>query len=85
MATTMERDYMDSRWVTYKQAAKEGWQVKPGERGTQIEFWDTPKVEKGSIANEGSEDSSKSDDSRPRLIRRVYTVFSASQIEGISA
>jgi hypothetical protein len=36
MATAMEKGYADPRWTTYKQAAKEGWQVKHGERGTQI-------------------------------------------------
>ena len=26
--------------MTYKQAAENGWQVKKGEKGTQIEFWE---------------------------------------------
>ena len=26
--------------MTYKQAAENGWQVRKGEKGTQIEFWE---------------------------------------------
>ena len=47
MATAMHKGYDDPRWATYKQAANEGWQVKHGERGTQIEFWDIRKREGG--------------------------------------
>ena len=34
------RGYGDPRWMTYKQASDQGWQVRKGERGTQIEFWE---------------------------------------------
>lgn len=40
MATTLNRGYGDPRWMTYKQAADRGWQVRRGEKGTHIEFWD---------------------------------------------
>ncbi len=40
IATAMRKGYDDPRWMTYKQAAEEGWQVQRGEKGTQIEFWD---------------------------------------------
>jgi len=40
MATAIERGYNDPRWMTYKQAADQGWQVRRGEKGTQIEFWE---------------------------------------------
>lgn len=35
----MRKGYDDPRWATYRQAANEGWQVRRGEKGTQIEFW----------------------------------------------
>ena len=40
MATGIQRGYGDPRWMTYKQAADQGWQEQRGEKGTQIEFWD---------------------------------------------
>src|SRR6202451_3305321 len=40
MATGLQRGYEDSRWMTYKQASDNGWQVRRGEKGTQIEFWE---------------------------------------------
>jgi antirestriction protein ArdC len=30
--------------MTYKQAADQGWQVRRGEKGTQIEFWEVKPV-----------------------------------------
>jgi antirestriction protein ArdC len=41
MATGLERGYEDPRWMTYKQASDNGWQVRRGEKGTQIEYWET--------------------------------------------
>src|SRR3954447_4740269 len=40
MATALQRGYGDPRWMTYKQAAENDCQVKKGEKGTQIEFWE---------------------------------------------
>src|SRR5271170_1240950 len=40
MATGLERGYGDPRWMTYKQASDNGWQVRRGEKGTQIEYWE---------------------------------------------
>src|SRR5277367_3851340 len=40
MATGLQRGYEDPRWMTYKQAADNGWQVRRGEKGTQIEYWE---------------------------------------------
>src|SRR4051812_37209443 len=40
MLTAIERDYDDPRWCSYKQAADKGWQVRKGEKGTRIEFWE---------------------------------------------
>ena len=40
LAVGMKNGYSDPRWMTYKQAAENGWQVRKGEKGTQIEFWD---------------------------------------------
>src|SRR5215471_20390109 len=40
MATGLLRGYVDPRWMTYRQAAGLGWQVRKGEKGTPIEFWE---------------------------------------------
>ena len=40
MATGLHKGYGDPRWMTYRQAAEFGWQVRKGEKGTHIEFWE---------------------------------------------
>src|SRR5215467_9924529 len=40
MVTGQLKGYEDPRWLTYKQAAENGWQVRHGEKGTQIEYWE---------------------------------------------
>jgi len=70
----------DARWLTYQQAAANGWQVKKGERGRVIvkvvEL--TPEEAKNLPKEEGEEHGSQK-----RLILKRYYVFNASQIEGI--
>src|SRR5215469_17167566 len=40
MVTGQLKGYKDPRWLTYKQAIENGWQVREGEKGTQIEYWE---------------------------------------------
>ncbi len=82
MMVGMRRSYEDPRWLTYRQALEGNWQVRRGEKGTQIEFWQFPGS-KSPAHDESRADLDKSRDDR--LIYRVYTVFNASQIEGIPA
>jgi antirestriction protein ArdC len=75
--------------MTYKQAADQSWQIRRGEKGTQIEFWDV-RGDKGRGARDvegtdGSRAARDPNDDRPRLVHRVYTVFNAAQIDGIPA
>ena len=75
----MRKGYTDPRWAKYRQASDEGWQVRRGEKGTQIEFWDVQPLKRESkddtnSANGGGE--------RARFIHRVYTVFNAQQMDG---
>jgi antirestriction protein ArdC len=86
MATALSRGYEDPRWMTYKQAAENGWQVRKGEKGTSIEFWEvSAKAEEkeGAPGKGDHEDAERA--SQRRLIHRVYTVFNAVQIEGVPA
>jgi antirestriction protein ArdC len=90
IATALRNGYEDPRWMTYKQAADQGWQIRKGEKGTQIEFWevkptnreDQPASLGGSTA---SESSGRANGDRPRFIHRVYTVFNATQIDNVPA
>lgn len=67
----------DPRWATYKQAARRGWQVKRGERGTTAYFFKRLEVRDGI---KGEEDATR----RVPLLR-AFTLFHASQIEGVPA
>ena len=53
MAIAEQKKYNDPRWVTYKQAQEEGWQVKKGSKGVLLEKWlfeREIKDEKGNIS-----------------------------------
>jgi antirestriction protein ArdC len=81
IATGLQRGYEDPRWLTYKQAAENGWQVRKGEKGTQIEYWEFP-ARQGKAEGEMAPPADKPD-KEPRPIHRVYTVFNAKQIDGM--
>jgi antirestriction protein ArdC len=85
MATAVMRGYDDPRWLTYRQAQQNGWQVRQGEKGTAIEYWEFPDRSKSNREfAEPSSDDGPADGKQPRrMIHRVYTVFNAKQIEGI--
>ncbi len=87
MAMGLARGYDDPRWMTYKQATENGWQVRKGEKGTHIEFWEakTTSSEKSSGVDSTGDREHHEETGRRRLIHRVYTVFNAKQIEGIPA
>src|SRR5262245_28702975 len=55
MATALDKGYDDPRWMTYRQAAENGWQVRRGEKGTQIEFWEQRKAEQGAAPENTSQ------------------------------
>ena len=67
----------DPRWATYKQAAERGWQVRKGERGTTAYFY--KRIE---VRDERSDDSDGDATKRIPLLR-AFTLFHASQIEGV--
>ena len=84
MATGLERGYDDPRWMTYKQASDNGWQVRRGEKGTQIEYWEVKQASDRHDGGDGSTASGNNTDAqKSKLIHRVYTVFNAQQVERI--
>ena len=74
MVCEMQHSFTDAK-MTYTQASKKGWQVRKGERGTRIEFWEPKPPSKDPNAGD--------DEKHSRLIHRIYTVFNAEQIDGI--
>jgi antirestriction protein ArdC len=68
----------DPRWATYKQAADKGWQVKKGERGTTAYFFKRIEVRDGKAADSDGEEGTR----RIPLLR-AFTLFHASQIDGV--
>lgn len=80
----------DPRWCTFKQASDNGWKIIKGSKGTPVEFWslyDTQAKKKISYAEarELEENLTPEEyDKRIRLVSRVYSVFNAEQIDGIS-
>lgn len=81
--------YQDTRWLTYKQAAGLGAQVRRSEHGTKIEFWkwrDTQPVldsdGKPVTGLDGQPLTTTVEYERPRVWRS--TVFNAEQIDGLA-
>lgn len=65
--------YSDNRWMTYKQAAAIDAQVRVGEKGTSIVFWNW--------LDTGEKLASGKPKLRPFL--KTFTVFNAEQIDGL--
>lgn len=80
----------DPRFVTFKQASGNDWRIKKGEHGATVEFWQF--VKRDPLLNEdGSQALDAEGNPRMRLVQLVrpivkhFTVFHASQIDGIPA
>jgi len=69
--TAMDRGYASSYWVTYKQAQERGAQVRKGEKGTPVVYWNWIN----------KEDEQGNADRFPIL--KYYTVFNAEQCDGL--
>jgi len=94
MVSSMEKGYKDSRWMTYKQAEAMGGNVKKGEKGTHIEFWDYYKDKMQQNPATGKWEPVMERDSKTGEMRKVrtrrevplvkcYSVFNAEQVEGL--
>jgi antirestriction protein ArdC len=71
----------DPRWATYKQAEDRGWQVRKGERGTTGYFF--KKLELRDDRTDGSGPEDGEDNVRRIPLLRAFSLFHASQIDGI--
>jgi antirestriction protein ArdC len=70
------RQDADMRYLTYRQAQALGGNVRRGEHGTQVVFWQ-PRKYKARDAATGEEEE------RQSLLVRLYTVFNVSQCENL--
>ena len=68
---------IDPRWLTFCQAQEKGWHVKKGAKGTHVTLW-KPFVKADEQDTEDTEDEKV-----VVVMQRFFTVFHASQIEGI--
>jgi len=69
----------DPRWATYKQAADRGWQVKKGSRGTTALFF-----KRVAVRDTKAEPADGDEDETKRIpLLRAFTLFHASQIDGV--
>lgn len=76
--------YSVNRWLTYRKALELGGQVRRGERGTTVVFWQLRRV--GVTAETFPDDGdtpSLADKVYPLL--RAYTVFNVAQVDGLPA
>jgi len=74
--------YEDNRWLTYKQAAGIGGaQVRRGEKGQQIAYWDFSKTAKAQDVEQPAVEGEEKGYRGPSVF--VATVFNASQIDGM--
>jgi antirestriction protein ArdC len=72
----------DPRWATYKQSEERGWRVRKGERGTTGYFF--KKLELRDDRTDGSGPEDGEDNVRCIPLLRAFTLFHASQIDGIA-
>lgn len=72
-SSAAEQGYTDPRWLTYKQAAEQGGQVRKGEHGTTIIYY--KMLEKENEAGETEH--------IPML--KTFTVFNVQQIDNLAA
>lgn len=72
--TAFAEGYESSYWLSYKQAAERGGQVRKGEKSTMVVFW----------TRFDAKDKKTGEDKKIPLMR-YYNVFNLSQIDGIEA
>jgi antirestriction protein ArdC len=67
----------DPRWCSYRQSAARGWQVRKGEKATPVYFYKPIEIEDKTADGDG--------ETRRIPMLRVFSVFHASQIDGVPA
>ena len=74
----------DPRWMTFLQAKALGLSVKRGQHGTKIGFWQFAGKDNSDRQEQSEQqEQQNSGKSNRRLVRKIFVVFHASQIEGM--
>ena len=73
--------YPLNRWLTYRQAAELGGQVRRGERGTTVVLWRLRKL--SATANTYPDEGESDLHERVIPLLRAFTVFNVAQIDGV--
>lgn len=79
-AAQMARGYEKRTWLTYRQAAQLGGQVRKGEKACPVIYYGqtTPKEEKsGAMGDDGKH-------ARPYRFLKLFNVFNVQQIDGLA-
>ncbi len=74
--------YPLNRWLTYRQAAALGGQVRKGEHGTTVVFWKLREIGETTKSMESMADTTSR---RVVPLLRSFTVFNTAQIDGLPA
>lgn len=80
---SQRQGYFLDRWLTYRQAAELGGQVRRGEQGSTVVFWRLKKL--GATADAYPLDREEDVPERVIPLLRAYTVFNVAQIDGLPA
>ena len=76
-AAAMEKGYSCPLWLTYKQAAELGGQVRKGEKGSLVVYADT-------FTKTGTDEKGEEVENKIPFMKG-YTVFNAEQVDGLPA
>lgn len=75
---SMQQQYADTRWLTFRQADEIGARVRKGEQGTPIIFFKMKDV-----TSDGGDSATNDETRRVIPMLRTYTVFNASQLDDL--
>ncbi len=81
---SIQENYKDPRWCTFKQVNEKGWKIKAGSHGTPVEYWmpyDNTQRKYLSWKEYGK--LSEDEQENCAIYCKTSYVFNASQIEGI--
>lgn len=76
------QSYDSKYWLTYKQCQDKGGNVKKGEKGSMVVFWQFLDKSTGKTVDTDSETTSKGKDGAVPMLR-YYTVFNSNQCDGL--
>jgi antirestriction protein ArdC len=77
------KGYDTNRWLTYRQAHELGAQVRKGEHGVPVVFWQMRKVAAKAEAFPDDYDSDPPPQENVFPLLRCYTVFNVAQVNGL--